>query len=103
MASGPLPSSVPIKTWIVAFDVASNKRRARIVKVLKGSCERVQFSVFRGRLNRTEVGWLRQQVLRIANRRKDSIRWYPLCEQCLQSVIQEGTGAIQEDDSFYLV
>ena len=103
MARGPLPSSVPVKTWIVAFDIADDRRRARIVKVLKGACERIQFSVFRTRLNRNEILELRLRVLRIANRREDNIRWYPICEQCLGNVIQEGAGATFEDDSFYLV
>lgn len=99
----PRPVSVPVHTWMVAYDVTDTGRRSRVAKILKGAGVRVQFSVFECRLNRTELMALRDKVYKVLDRREDSVRWYPLCGFCASKTVQDGVGPAERDEGFYLV
>ncbi len=100
----PRPASVPIHTWVIAYDVSDTGRRSRIAELLGGYGERVQFSVFECRVNEHEIEDLRQKVMTVADKENDRIRWYPLCHPCFDRVTAEGKNSISEgDDGYYIV
>ena len=101
--SGPSLSSVPVHTWIVAYDIPDARRRRRVAKTLGGCGERVQFSVFECRLSDNELAAVRRRVLDLTETKTDRVRWYPLCGPCHRKVIQQGEGGIPADDGFWLV
>lgn len=97
------PVSVPIHTWMIAYDVADNRRRQRVARALLGYGERMQYSVFECRLDARELVALRQRLMEIIDPETDSIRWYPLCAPCHGRRVQQGQGEISQDEGFYLV
>lgn len=99
----PRPVSVPIHTWMVAYDVADNQRRQRVAQALLGYGDRIQYSVFECRLNARELVRLRQRVTEIIEPDSDSVRWYPLCGPCHGRRVQQGQGELGQDEGFYLV
>lgn len=62
---------------VVAYDIESNARRQRLVRLLEGFGERVQRSVFECDLNGRELGLLLERLRRFA-RPEDAIRVYRL-------------------------
>jgi len=88
---------------VVSYDVADDRRRAKVAGILLGSGERVQFSVFECHLTREELERLRAKLTQVIAPAEDSVRFYALCERCRQSVIVEGKGAATEDHDFYVV
>ena len=100
---GPRPVAIPIRTWMIAYDIADDTRRLRVARALLGFGERVQRSVFECRLDAREVSSLRQRVNQLIDQGRDSVRWYPLCRPCSSRIVQQGAGGVSQDVGFYLV
>lgn len=69
---------------VLAYDIASDRRRAAIRKVLAEFGLPVQESVFVFALSTSEWRELKRRVLHLANRRQDDIRVWTLCRDCQQ-------------------
>jgi CRISPR-associated protein Cas2 len=69
---------------VIAYDVESNRRRNRLVKLLKDYGERVNLSVFECRIKRQTYGKLKKEVSSVVDMKKDSVLFYELCMQCIQ-------------------
>lgn len=93
----PRPVSVPSHTWVVAYDIADDSRRAQVARVLEGHGLRMQWSMFECRLNRTEMRVLRRRLLDLAEPGADRLRFYPLCGPCSGRISEQGLGAIETE------
>jgi CRISPR-associated protein Cas2 len=71
---------------VVCYDIPDDKRCTRIGKVLEGFGVRVQKSVFECDLTPKQTQWLKQRLGRVIKNPEDSLRYYPLCGQCLIKV-----------------
>lgn len=68
---------------VVSFDIASNRRRNRLVKILKDyNGRRVNLSVFECDIKREDYPLLREKIEAEINRKKDSVLFYDLCLNC---------------------
>lgn len=83
-------------TWVMAFDVADNRRRAKLSHYLESKGSRVQRSVF-------EVVALQEQMLEIIEQAtgeerflaaRDSLKVYALCAACRQLSQALGTSTM---------
>jgi CRISPR-associated protein Cas2 len=72
---------------LVAFDVSSDRRRRRIVKVLEKQGSRVNYSVFECMLTAMEAQKLKEDLARLMKPGKDNILVYPLCKNCVDKRI----------------
>lgn len=79
---GPRGASVAVHVWVVSYDISDDSDRNRIAELLEGWGRRIQFSVFECRLTERQMKRLRGRVRRLADPRRDSVRWYPLCFPC---------------------
>jgi len=55
------------KAWLVSYDIADSKRRAKVFKTLRGYGDRLQYSVFRcvlGRRERVELQAALERVIK---------------------------------------
>jgi CRISPR-associated endonuclease Cas2 len=75
---------VAVSVGVVAYDIANDRRRAAIRKVLTEYGLPVQESVFVLALSASEWRDLKGRVLHLANRRQDDIRVWTLCRDCQQ-------------------
>ena len=87
---------------MISYDIEDDKVRRRVHGILKDHGDRVQFSVFECWLNRPELITLRSR-LQQEIQDGDSLRWYPLCRWCSQSIDWQGQGAPAEDADFHLL
>lgn len=67
--------------YLLGYDIRDPKRWRAVYKTLKGNGERVQYSLFRCRLNRTELEALRWELEQILDPADDLVVIH-LCARC---------------------
>ncbi len=77
---------------VVCYDVVSNRRRARLLKRLKGFLPHVQKSVFEGPMTEPRVVELREMIQCEVDMAEDTVRVYRLCERCVPATDVIGLG-----------
>ncbi len=75
---------------LIAYDISNDKRRTKLHNALLNFGTPVQYSVFECLLDEKTEKEMRQAVKRIIRPRKDHVRTYHLCANCLKKV--ETTG-----------
>jgi CRISPR-associated protein Cas2 len=88
--------------WMVAYDIEDDGVRCDVADILKNYGVRVQYSVFECCLTIEQFAALRQQILSLLGS-GDSLRWYPLCTWCLESIVFKGQGKAPDDAGFVFV
>ena len=76
--------------YVVSYDIASDRLRNKIAKILEGYGVRIQYSVFECRLNEKKYGKLLELM---AGAKEGNIRLYSLCENCLSKICTIGQPA----------
>jgi len=87
------PDLQPIMQFIlVTYDIQNDRRRTKIHKVLEGYGVAVQYSVFECFLSDEDYSTLRQRLRKLMDSKNplDSVRYYRLCRQCVESVDTDG-------------
>ena len=82
--------------YVIAYDIADDRRRNRIARLLEGYGERVQYSVFEAWLNDTELQKLRQRLEK-AVKEEGTVRIYTLCAACREKAEILGDGHRTEE------
>ena len=68
--------------YIIAYDIADNKRRLRIAKTLESWGYRIQESVFQLRLDTVTLARVRSRLAALISDAEDLIHSYPICSSC---------------------
>lgn len=68
--------------YIIAYDIADNKRRRRIAKTLESWGYRIQESVFQFRLETATLARVRSSLAVLISDAEDVIHIYPICSSC---------------------
>ena len=71
---------------LVVYDISSDKRRTKLHNTLLDYGTPVQYSVFECSLNKEDMLRMKKAVGRIIRPKKDHVRYYPLCANCLEKV-----------------
>ena len=88
--------------YIVCYDIRfeethdsrAQKRLREVSRVLQDFGLRRQRSVFECILDAERLELLKKRIVRVIDRKSDSIRIYPLCEKCLKKTIVQGIGEV---------
>lgn len=90
--------------FLVCFDIADDRIRYRVVKVLKGYGQRVQKSVFEcGDLTEERFLNMKSDIEAFIDEGEDSVRYYLLCKGCLRRVEHSGIGRSPDAADFRVV
>jgi CRISPR-associated protein Cas2 len=76
---------------LISYDVRDAQRLRKVARTLEGYGNRIQYSVFRCRLDRTALEKLRWELNRILDP-VDHLLVIPLCEGCACQVPAHSTG-----------
>ena len=68
--------------YIIAYDIADNKRRLRVAKTLESWGYRIQESVFQLRLDSATLARVRSSLAVLISESDDVIHIYPICSSC---------------------
>jgi CRISPR-associated protein Cas2 len=93
-----------MRHYVIAYDIADDKRRDRVVKALKGTGFRVQYSLFEAELSEESLLELRMSINRVIDIGEDSVIYYSRCGHCRQDVIRDGhtPDPLEDEDMYFL-
>ena len=89
--------------YVISYDIPDDGRRNQLAKVLKGFGTRVQYSVFEAHLNRRQYEALKQNIASLIDASEDSVRYYALCNACVERAEVPAVGDITSDPKTIVV
>lgn len=89
-----------MKLWLICYDIADNKRRYHIDKVLMGYGDRVQYSAFECFLTTTQLHSLQTEIKGIVTC-DDKIHLFSVCGWCKDNRQVQGCGTSSTNNEFY--
>ena len=87
--------------YVIAYDIPDDKRRTKVHKILLGYGKWTQYSLFECFLSRKQLVLLRSKLAEHLVAKQDSVRFYPLCANCVSKV--ETVGGPPPADSILFV
>jgi CRISPR-associated protein Cas2 len=81
---------------VVCYDIVADRRRARLLKRMKGFLPHVQKSVFEGEVSDARLLALREMIQREIDPAEDTVRIYHLCARCIPATEVMGVGVYVE-------
>jgi len=88
---------------VVCYDTPSNRRRRRLVRLAADMTDRVQKSVFEGRLTEQQRHILWARLASAVVSEQDSLRLYSLCERCRQQSHAIGIAFLDKPSDAWLL
>ena len=88
--------------YVIAYDIPDDKRRTKVHKILLGYGKWTQYSLFECFLTRKDLVLLRSKLAEHLEVKEDSVRFYPLCANCMSKVETVG-GSPPADTVLFLV
>ncbi len=88
--------------YVIVYDIPSDRRRTKVHKTLCGYGEWTQYSVFECWLTKQHLVELRAKLNAHLIPAQDTVRFYPLCQNCTTRTITVGS-APPKDPVTYLL
>ncbi len=88
---------------VVAYDVVDNKRRNRVMKLLKGHGQHVQKSVFECHLEEPKIRRLAAKLGELIDESEDTVRMYVSPRRALRQVLALGVGEVPPEQKVVVV
>lgn len=89
--------------FVLAYDIANDRRRAKIARAMEAVGDRVQGSVFEAYLAPAELEKVLKKTGKIMKEDEDSLRIYVLCSACRQKVQMRGLGKVTPPPGIMIV
>ena len=77
--------------YVIAYDIPDDRRRTKVHQILMGFGKWTQYSLFECFLTRKELVLLRSKLAERLVATEDSVRFYPLCSNCVRKVETVGS------------
>ncbi len=91
-----------VTCYVIAYDIPNDKRRTKVHKILLGYGKWTQYSLFECFLTKKQLLLLSSKLTEHLVAQQDSVRFYPLCANCVSKVETVG-GSPPADDVLFLV
>ena len=88
--------------YVIAYDIPDDKRRTKVHQLLLGYGKWTQYSLFECFLTRKQLILLHAKLSEHLVEKQDSVRFYPLCANCLSKVETVG-GEPPADEILYII
>ena len=89
--------------YFISYDVASPKRLVKVAKTLENFGVRIQYSFFECEMEKSRLEELKRRLLELIDKKEDSLRIYPLCDDCLKQTSSIGEGNIFVPQTFQIL
>lgn len=89
--------------YIVSYDIADERRRARVAGTLLDYGRRLEESVFALNLDEELTIQMKQRLQRQINESEDTLHVFPLCTGCAGKVEVMGRAEIPGEKAFYVI
>jgi len=88
---------------VIAYDIVQNRRRTRLMKLLKRYGAHVQKSVFECRLDERRFLELKTKIQQEIDPEQDRVRYYDLCARCQRMIEHIGMEDPDIEEKQYVV
>lgn len=88
--------------YVIAYDIPDNRRRTKVHQILMGFGKWTQYSLFECFLSRKDLILLQSKLGEYLIDTQDSVRFYPLCANCVNKVETVG-GPLPQDEFLFVV
>lgn len=85
-----------MSNWLVIYDISNPKRLNKIAKLLKGTGQRIQKSVFEVVAEAKELEKVRREIRSVIDPEVDSVIYFRICEPDWQK--RKGFGSVNFDE-----
>ena len=89
--------------YVISYDISDDKKRTKILKLLKNHGAHVQFSVFECDISIERLTKLVNTMKKTMNPLTDSIRIYSLCDRCKKEIKYAGNAESFLVDSVIII
>ena len=90
--------------YVVSFDIVDDRVRYRVVKIIKEYGHRVQKSVFEcDQLTENQFLRMKHRLEDRIDHADDSVRYYPICRDCVGKAEYSGVGELPRVLKFKVV
>ena len=93
-------STTQTMCYVVAYDIPDDRRRSKVHQILLGFGKWTQYSLFECFLTRKDMILLQSKLGEYLINTEDSVRFYPLCANCVAKVQTIGGPPPQEEILF---
>jgi CRISPR-associated protein Cas2 len=84
---------------VVVYDISDDRRRTRLHDTLLNYGSPVQYSVFERLLDGEGLQRMKRAVRKVIRPRVDRVRYYTLCQSCLEKVeVTSGVEVLSEEE-----
>ncbi|MCM1322147.1 MAG: CRISPR-associated endonuclease Cas2 [Bacteroides sp.] len=80
--------------YFISYDISNPKRLNKAAKILENFGIRIQFSFFECEMEKMQLEEIKSALLEVINKKEDSLRIYPLCQDCASKSMALGNGDI---------
>ncbi len=91
-----------VTCYVIAYDIPDDKRRTKVHKILLGYGKWTQYSLFECFLTRKQFILLHSKLKEYLIPKQDSVRFYPLCANCVSKVETVG-GPLPADAVLFII
>jgi CRISPR-associated protein Cas2 len=88
---------------VVSYDIPEDKRRTKVMKLMKNYGAHVQYSVFECELRETAYKKMRERLKQLVSPKHDSVRFYFLDEDAVKKIEVIGVKPVERAKEFYVV
>jgi len=89
---------------VASYDISNPLRLNRVAKVMKDYGNRVLKSIFECTLDEQRYKEMKRAVEDLMEREEDSVRYYFVCDKCIELIEYLGKGEdFKEDDAFSII
>jgi len=81
------------RLWLVSYDIACDRRRRRVARLLEGYGQRLHESAFVAQLRPAQLARLRRALPRCLDAQADRLTIYPLCSRDQPDTLHLGTSS----------
>ncbi len=88
---------------IICYDIADERRRARVAATLLDYGRRLEESVFAVNVDDELAAQMKQRLFRQIEETEDTVHIFPLCAACVSKMEVMGRGEKPEERLFYVI
>lgn len=87
---------------MICYDIADNRRRNKVARLLEGWGERVQESVFECHMTAAQHRRIMSEIAILIDAEQDKVRYYALCGKDRGKLQVLGNGSLTQDIAYWL-
>lgn len=74
---------------VVAYDIADNRLRSKLVKIIEKYGTRINYSVFECMFTATQFKKIQEKTRKLVKEKEDQVVYYPLCLDCYAKIVYQ--------------